>query len=68
VLPRKLFSVPITISAIARGLFPIRLTDALNMAIMRLAIGSLERYGLERSAKRPREVIINEGRAPVIDV
>ncbi len=68
VLPRELFGVPITVFAIAQGLLPVRLTDTLNAPILRLAVGSLEQYGLKRSLKGPRELIVREGRVPVIDI
>ena len=68
ILPRDLLGFPILSWAILQGPLPARLVDALNAPILRLAIGSIEKLGLQRAAKGPRQMIEKNGRVPLIDI
>jgi cation diffusion facilitator CzcD-associated flavoprotein CzcO len=68
ILPRDLLGFPILSWAILQGPLPARLVDALNAPILRLAIGSIEKLGLQRAAKGPRQMVEEDGRVPLIDI
>jgi cation diffusion facilitator CzcD-associated flavoprotein CzcO len=68
ILPRDLLGLPITAWAIFYERWPARLVDFINAPILRLAVGPIEPFGLRRSAKGPRRMVEEDGRAPVIDV
>lgn len=53
---------------IAQRHLPARLNDLLNAPILRLAIGSIEKLGLKRAAKGPRQMIEQDGRVPLLDI
>src|SRR3954454_3430329 len=67
VLPRDLLGFPILSWAILYRCLPARLVDLINAPILRLAVGDLEKLGLQRAAKGPREMV-DEGRIPLIDI
>jgi cation diffusion facilitator CzcD-associated flavoprotein CzcO len=68
VLPRDLLGFPILAWAILYRRLPARLVDRINAPVLRLAVGSIERLGLRRSAKGPRQMVEEDGRVPLIDV
>jgi cation diffusion facilitator CzcD-associated flavoprotein CzcO len=68
VLPRDLLGVPILEFALAQRLLPPRLADFINAPILRLAVGSLEKLGFETAAKGPMRMLVEDGRAPVLDI
>jgi cation diffusion facilitator CzcD-associated flavoprotein CzcO len=68
ILPRDLLGFPILSWAILQRPLPARLVDALNAPILRLAVGSIEKLGLQRAAKGPRQMIEQDGRVPLIDI
>jgi cation diffusion facilitator CzcD-associated flavoprotein CzcO len=68
ILPRDLLGFPILSWAILQQSLPARLVDALNAPILRLAVGSIEKLGLQRAAKGPRQMIEQDGRVPLIDI
>ncbi len=68
ILPRDLLGLPILTWAIAQSPFPARLVDAINAPAIRLAVGSVEKLGLRRSAKGPVRSIREDGRVPLLDV
>jgi cation diffusion facilitator CzcD-associated flavoprotein CzcO len=67
VLPRDLLGFPILSWAILYRRLPARLVDLINAPILRLAVGDIEKLGLQRAAKGPREMV-EEGRVPLIDI
>lgn len=67
VLPRDLLGFPILSWAILYRRLPARLVDLINAPILRLAVGDIEKLGLQRAAKGPREMV-DEGRVPLIDI
>jgi Pyridine nucleotide-disulphide oxidoreductase len=68
ILPRELLGLPILTWAIAESRLPARVADLLNAPAIRLAVGSIEKFGMTRAAKGPRQMIEEDGRVPLIDV
>ncbi len=68
ILPRDLLGFPILAWAILYRRLPARLVDFINAPILRLAVGPIEKFGLRRSAKGPRQMVEEDGRVPLIDV
>jgi cation diffusion facilitator CzcD-associated flavoprotein CzcO len=68
ILPRDLLGFPILAWAIMYRPLPARLVDFINAPILRLAIGSIEKLGLRRAAKGPRQMVDEDGRVPLIDI
>jgi len=68
VLPRDLLGLPILTWAILYQRLPARLVDLINAPILRLAVGSIERLGLRRAVKGPRQMVEEDGRVPLIDI
>ena len=68
ILPRDLLGFPILSWAILQRHLPARLADTLNAPVLRLAVGSIEKLGLRRAAKGPRQMVEEDGRAPLIDI
>jgi cation diffusion facilitator CzcD-associated flavoprotein CzcO len=68
ILPRDLLGFPILSWAILYRRLPARLVDLINAPVLRLAVGNIERLGLRRAAKGPRQMVEEDGRVPLIDV
>src|SRR5690242_2881609 len=68
IIPRDLLGFPILSWAILYRRLPARLVDRMNAGVLRLALGDIEKLGLKRSAKGPREMVERDGRVPLIDV
>jgi cation diffusion facilitator CzcD-associated flavoprotein CzcO len=68
ILPRDLLGFPILTWAILYQRLPARLVDLINAPILRLAVGSIERLGLRRAVKGPRQMVEEDGRVPLIDI
>ena len=68
VLPRDLLGFPILSWAILYRRLPARLVDLVNAPILRFAVGDIERLGLRRAAKGPRQMVEEDGRIPLIDI
>lgn len=68
ILPRDLLGFPILAWAILYRRLPARLVDFINAPILRLALGSIEKLGLQRAAKGPRQMVEEDGRVPLIDI
>jgi cation diffusion facilitator CzcD-associated flavoprotein CzcO len=68
ILPRDLLGFPILAWAILYRPLPARLVDFINAPILRLATGSIEKWGLRRAAKGPRQMVDEDGRIPLIDI
>ena len=68
ILPRDLLGFPILAWAILYRPLPARLVDFINAPILRLALGSIEKLGLRRAAKGPRQMVEEDGRVPLIDI
>ncbi|MGA2551736.1 MAG: NAD(P)/FAD-dependent oxidoreductase [Burkholderiaceae bacterium] len=68
ILPRDLLGLPILTWAIAQRHLPARLVDLINAPVIRLAVGSMKKLGLERAKKGPRQMVEEDGRVPLLDV
>jgi cation diffusion facilitator CzcD-associated flavoprotein CzcO len=68
ILPRDLLGFPILAWAILYRPLPARPVDFINAPILRLATGSIEKLGLRRAAKGPRQMVDEDGRVPLIDI
>ena len=68
ILPRDLLGLPILTWAILYQHVPARLVDIINAPILRLALGSMEKLGLRRAKKGPRQMVDEDGRIPLIDI
>jgi cation diffusion facilitator CzcD-associated flavoprotein CzcO len=68
IIPRDLLGFPILSWAILYRRLPARLVDRMNAGVLRLALGDIEKLGLKRAAKGPREMVERDGRVPLIDV
>jgi cation diffusion facilitator CzcD-associated flavoprotein CzcO len=68
VLPRDLLGLPILSWSILYSRLPARLVDAVNAPIIRLAVGDIERLGLRRAGKGPRQMVEEDGHIPLIDI
>jgi cation diffusion facilitator CzcD-associated flavoprotein CzcO len=68
ILPRDLLGFPILAWAILYRPLPARLVDFVNAPILRLATGPIEKWGLHRAAKGPRQMAEEDGRVPLIDI
>jgi cation diffusion facilitator CzcD-associated flavoprotein CzcO len=68
ILPRDLLGFPILAWAILYRPLPARLVDFINAPILRLAVGSIEKLGLRRAVKGPRQMVDEDGRVPLIDI
>jgi cation diffusion facilitator CzcD-associated flavoprotein CzcO len=68
ILPRDLLGFPILSWAILYRRLPARLVDFINAPVLRLAVGNIERLGLRRAAKGPRQMVEEDGRVPLIDI
>jgi cation diffusion facilitator CzcD-associated flavoprotein CzcO len=68
VLPRDLLGFPILSWAILYRRLPARFVDLINAPVLRLAVGDIEKLGLRRAAKGPRQMVEEDGRVPLIDI
>jgi cation diffusion facilitator CzcD-associated flavoprotein CzcO len=68
ILPRDLLGFPILSWAILYQRLPARFVDTINAPVLRLAVGSIEKLGLQRAAKGPLQMVEEDGRVPLIDI
>jgi cation diffusion facilitator CzcD-associated flavoprotein CzcO len=68
ILPRDLLGLPILTWAILYQPLPARLVDIINAPVLRLALGSMEKLGLQRARKGPAQMVHEDGRIPLIDI
>jgi cation diffusion facilitator CzcD-associated flavoprotein CzcO len=68
ILPRDLLGLPILTWAIAQKSLPAGIVDFINAPVIRWAVGPIERFGLQRTAKGPRRMIEEDGRVPLLDI
>jgi len=68
VIPRELLGIPILSIAIAMGVLPPRVADALSAPLLRLALGDLRKLGLQPLPVGPGVQVRTRGRIPLIDV
>jgi cation diffusion facilitator CzcD-associated flavoprotein CzcO len=68
VIPRDLLGIPIIVFALMFRPLPPRVSDAMNALTLRLAVGNLEKLGLERRAEGPIAEIVEARQIPVLDI
>ncbi|HEY2905075.1 MAG TPA: NAD(P)-binding domain-containing protein, partial [Vicinamibacterales bacterium] len=68
VVPRDLFGRPSQETSIMLSVLPIAMRDALVAPVLRMAVGDLSRWGIERPACGPNRMIEDTGRIPILDV
>jgi len=68
VVPREILGVPITYLGRAGRLLPLAIADRINALIVRLAVGDLARFGLQKRRDGPLAEIVRTRQIPVVDV
>jgi cation diffusion facilitator CzcD-associated flavoprotein CzcO len=68
VVYRDVVGRPTQLTSMALARLPVKLGDALALALRNLSVGNLERYGIPTSKISPLRQLRVEGRTPVIDV
>jgi indole-3-pyruvate monooxygenase len=68
VLPRDIFGVPIVTIAVAAGMLPPPVADAVNAPLLRLLLGDLRTHGLQPLPYGSLTQIARTGRVPILDV
>jgi cation diffusion facilitator CzcD-associated flavoprotein CzcO len=68
VIPRDLGGVPFIEIAIANSFLPLAVADFIALATLRLAVGDLQKYGIQRPALGPAALVEKFGRVSLIDV
>jgi cation diffusion facilitator CzcD-associated flavoprotein CzcO len=68
IIPRDLLGLPILTRVLLYRHLPARLVDTINAPVLRLALGNFEKLGLRRATKGPRQMVEEDGHAPLIDV
>ena len=62
------WAFPILSWAILYRRLPARLVDVINAPVLWLAVGDIEKLGLRRATKGPRQMVEEDGRVPLIDI
>ncbi|MBN9509804.1 MAG: NAD(P)/FAD-dependent oxidoreductase, partial [Alphaproteobacteria bacterium] len=68
IVPRDLLGIPILSIAIALSVLPPAVADTLSAPVVRLAVRSLARLGLQRAPRGPLATIAEQARVPLIDM
>lgn len=68
VVPRDLLGIPIQSLGLVQQLFPVRVADAINAPVMRLALGDIRELGLTPLPYGPIEQIRVHQQMPLIDI
>lgn len=68
VIPRELFGIPILSIGIVQNIMPAWMADAMNAPILRVVIGDITKYGLQKLPYGPATQIKNDKHIPLIDV
>jgi cation diffusion facilitator CzcD-associated flavoprotein CzcO len=68
VVYRDVAGRPTQLTSMALSHLPVKLGDAVALALRNLTVGKLERYGIPTSKTSPLRQLREEGRTPVIDV
>jgi hypothetical protein len=68
VMPRTILGISTVTIGVFQRKIPARLADFLNVPLLVLTTGSLEKIGMRRLGKGPRRMVEEDGRAPIIDI
>jgi indole-3-pyruvate monooxygenase len=68
IIPRDILGVPVLELSLLLSHFPPRLADRIAAPLVRGVIGNVARLGLERLPYGPIRQIVNDGKAPVLDI
>ncbi len=68
ILPRDLLGLPILSWAIVQAWLPPRVADFIDAPLLRLAVGSTRKLGLQMVRKGPLRMIAEDHRIPLLDV
>jgi cation diffusion facilitator CzcD-associated flavoprotein CzcO len=68
VMPRTILGISTVTMGVFQRKIPARLADFVNMPLLILTTGRLDKLGLRRLDKGPRRLVKEDGRAPVIDI
>ena len=68
ILPRDLLGLPILSWAIMQSWLPPRVADFIDAPLLRLAVGSTRKLGLQTVRKGPLRMIAEDHRIPLLDV
>jgi len=67
-IPREILGIPIQSLGLVQQLFPMRVADAINAPVMRLALGDIRKLGLRKLPYGPIEQIRVHQQMPLIDI
>ena len=68
VIPRDVLGIPSQLTTLVLNRLPLKLADWLATWFLKLAVGDLSNYGIERPKMGPNRMVIEEGRVPLLDV
>jgi len=68
IIPRDVLGVPVLELSLLLRYLPPRLADRISGPLVRGVIGDVTRLGLERLPYGPIQQIVNDGKAPVLDI
>ena len=68
IVPRDIAGIPIVQVSLLMRFLPAKLADTINAPLLRLLLGDVRKYGLQRSPYGPLEQIEKESKAPVLDI
>lgn len=68
IVPRDFLGMPMQVSALRLARLPHQLGDWLGRQVQKLAMGNLEKYGIERPKMAPSRQLRETGQTPVIDL
>ena len=68
IVPREMMGIPIQTLVLAERWLRPQWADALNALVLRMAIGDLGRYGLQRPTQGPLTKLQQASRIPLIDI
>jgi thioredoxin reductase len=68
VVPRDLLGRPSQQTTVMLSRLPVALRDALVVPVLRLAVGDLSRWGIQRPTRGPQRIIETDGRIPILDI
>ena len=68
IIPRDIMGMPVLQLSLAMKLLPSKLADSLNAPLIRLLVGNIKKWGLQKLPYGPMEQIEKTGTVPVLDI